>query len=128
MVSLSQKIAIRKYKAEVLDGGDVDRAQSFCNLVGKTYNWPCAQQGRRLFDEALETEAAPQCDDAADEVVVAATSEFDFVVGSCAELTEALSCDTIFAQNLCPATCDACAEQASAHPQRALTSGKCMDQ
>ena len=34
MASLAQKIAIRKYKAEVLDGGASHTSTSFCGLVG----------------------------------------------------------------------------------------------
>ena len=45
MVSLAQKLAIRKYKAENIDGGvlSIFSATSFCNLVGSKYNWPCAK-------------------------------------------------------------------------------------
>ena len=108
MMSLTEKIAIRKYKAENIDGG-ASTETSFCSLVGAQYNWPCANPGgRRLFDAAP---AAPaKCEDAAADVVAALAAELSLSYGSCAELRAAGECDLAVVKKHCSASCGACSD------------------
>ena len=108
MMSLTEKIAIRKYKAENIDGG-ASTETSFCSLVGAQYNWPCANPGgRRLFDAAP---AAPaKCEDAASDVVAALAAELSLSYGSCAELRAAGECDLAVVKKHCTASCGACSD------------------
>ena len=114
MASLAQKIAIRKYKAEVIDGGASDTSTSFCGRVGKTYNWPCLgalprelggapDERRELFEKKAD------CEDSADEVVAKISEEaLGFPVASCVEVMALGTCSHAMAKTHCPATCGLC--------------------
>ena len=117
MASLAQKIAIRKYKAEVIDGGASDTSTSFCGRVGKTYNWPCLgalprelggapDERRELFEKKAD------CEDSADEVVQQLSQEALGRALSCAGLKDIVgACNRAIVMKHCPASCGLCEDR-----------------
>ena len=129
MVSLAQKLAIRKYKAENIGGGSSDTTTSFCNLVGSKYNWPCANPaGRRLGErrKLFEKKEEADCEDATNEVVAQISeAALGRTLSSCAELKDIVgACEREAAKMHCPASCGLCdgVQDRHDHAHRALKS------
>jgi hypothetical protein len=130
MVSLAQKLAIRKYKAENIAGGASETTTSFCNLVGSKYNWPCANPaGRRLGErrELFEKKEKADCEDATNEVVAKISeAALGRALSSCAELKDIVgACEREAAKMHCPASCGLCdgVQDRHGHPHRAPKGG-----
>ena len=95
---LTEKIAIRKYKAENIDGG-ASTETSFCSSSARstTGRHPV---GRRLFDAAP---AAPaKCEDAAVDVVAALAAELSLSYGSCASCARRASATSPSSRSTAP--------------------------
>ena len=99
-----------KYKGEWVQPTDEEAAEAGYVRSDEVGACGCItwvkQEGerRRLFEGA--------CEDAADDAVAALTAELDLPYANCAELRAAGECDRAIVKKHCPATCDACADNA----------------